>query len=101
MAACMWIFTNAVICNGQRKMVVFRNWKRKQSMVRVLPNHEWVSEFVLIVHQHDIQYKLKFDIDVHCIVPFWYSAFTRANSELVNEGPMLETYSLVFGVWSA
>ena len=47
----------------------FRDKKRNavieavKSCSRVLPNHEWVSVFSLIMHVHDILGRSKFDIE--------------------------------------
>ena len=97
-----------MVCNGQENMSEFRDKKRNSVMEavnwscsRVLANHEWVSEFYLIMREHDIHETLKFEIDVPCIVQWcllWYSTLARANAELVHEGRMAEMCSRVIDV---
>ena len=63
----------------------FRHQKKKSvleavhwSCSRVLPNHVWISEFSLTMHEDDILERL--------------NASTKENLELVNERRMPETY---------
>ena len=77
-AACIWIFTHAVMWNCQEEHGTTR---------------EWVSGFAFIVHEHVILKTLSFGTDVLCMVQWdfdWCSAQTRANSELTNGGTIVE-----------
>ena len=53
----------------------------KWSCNKVLPNHEWCSEFSLMIHEHDILERLKFDFDVPCTVQ-WVLEFRAYKDEL-------------------
>ena len=55
--------------NGQKNMDEFRDKKRNSvievvnmACSRVLRDHGWVSEFSLLMHEHDILQKLNFDV---------------------------------------
>ena len=55
-AARMWVYTTAVVCNGQRNMQSFRVKKMNSIMEAfnwvgddILDDHEWVSEFFFSV----------------------------------------------------
>ena len=100
LAACMWIYTKAAICDGQRNSEEFWNQKRNSvieavnwSCSRVLLNHESSSEFFLMMHEYDILERLKFDIAVPCIV-HWASF----GIPLQQGGRKLETCSSVENV---
>ena len=75
LAACMWIYSKAVLFDGQKmhgriqeSQRQFCHRSNKLVVQQVPPKHEWVSEFSWVIHGHDILKKLKFDIDVPCIV---------------------------------
>ena len=57
LAACLWIYTRGVICNGHKNMDDFRDKKRNsvvEAVSRVVPDHQWVSEFSVLMHEHDV-----------------------------------------------
>ena len=75
LAACTWTYSQAVKCNGQKEHGRFRGQKTNSvieavnwSCSNVLPNHVWVSEFSLVLHEQVIPKRMKFDMDVPCIV---------------------------------
>ena len=55
LAACLWICTRAAICNGHKNM---DGDKKRNSVVeavsRDVPDHQWVSEFSALMHEHDV-----------------------------------------------
>ena len=53
----------------------------KWSCNRVPPNREWVSEFSLMIHEHDILKRLKCDFDVPCTVQ-WSLVFRAYKDKL-------------------
>ena len=97
----MWIYTKAVICNGQNHMDVFRHQKKYSIMeasngvcARVQEPHDWISEFSLVLQENKILEAMNFDVDVPCAlrwVLLWYSAPTSLSSDLLNDGAILET----------
>ena len=57
LAACLWIYTRAVICNSHKNMDDFRDKKRNsvvEAVSRVVPDHQWVSESSALMHEHDV-----------------------------------------------
>ena len=102
LAACIWIYHQAVTCNGRRKREAYKDQKRNSvieamnwSRSTVLPGHKWASDLSLIMHQQDILQTLKFDIDVPRVVQCGLLWFFR---KLVTEGRMVEKYCLVVNV---
>ena len=61
-------------------------------------NHEWVSEFSMLLLEKRILSALNYDIDVQCMVQWEllrYSAPTSLNNDLVYDGVILEMYNKV------
>ena len=107
LAARMWIYTEAVIRNGQNHIEGFRNQKKNSIMeaitcfcARIQHNHEWISEFSLVFQKNKIL-ALNYDVDVPCIVQWemlWCSAPTSLNNDLLNEGIVFDGYSSVINL---
>ena len=72
--ACSWTYTKAVICNVRKDTAKFKDEITNPvvevlhvACSRVVYDHQWVSEFSLLMHGHDVLQKPNYDIDVPCI----------------------------------
>ena len=91
-AACMWMYTKHVLCDGQettqdflkRKMLSMMesvNWVCEE----VLEEHEWVSMLTISSKEEEVLRELNYEIDVPCVVQWrflWFTAPSRFNVEL-------------------
>ena len=87
-AACMWMYTKHVLCDGQETTQNF--FKRKMlSMMEsvnwvceeVLEEHEWVSQLNISLKQEEVLRESDYEIDVLCVVPrrfLWFIAPSRS-----------------------
>ena len=73
-AACVWIHTKVVVCNGQKHMETFIIDKRNSIMeatswvcASFQEDQAWISEFSLVVQEDKILKALNYDIDVSCV----------------------------------
>ena len=85
-AACMWIYTKAVLCDGQestqeylrRRLISIMegvNWVCKNA----LEEHEWVSETTICIQKNENLVAKNYEIDVPCVVRWrllWFSSPT-------------------------
>ena len=68
--------TKDVMCNGQKNMNEFKEKKRNSvfeavdlACDRIVPGHEWISEFSVFMHFFDFSSKLDIDLfAVQCFV---------------------------------
>ena len=107
-AACMWIYTKAVLCYGQestqeylrRRLLSIMesvNWVCEEAM----EDHEWVSELAFSLQENEVFMALNWRIDVPCMVQWrllWFSPPTRLDQRfdvfnMTNEA----TFTLPFG----
>ena len=74
-AACMWIYTKAVLCDGQASTQ--DDWWRRLFSIMESVNwvceeaceeHEWVSELTVFMQEEEILVALNYRIDVLCVV---------------------------------
>ena len=75
-AASMWIYTNAVLCDG---------WVIED----FLWEHEWVPEPNVLWKENDILEAFDYDIDAPCQLQrglLWFSAPSNLNRKFVNNG---------------
>ena len=73
--ASMWVYTKAVVCNGQRNMQTFRVNKKMSILQGVngvcyafLDNQQWVSQFSMALQETKVLEALNYDIEVLCVV---------------------------------
>ena len=91
-AACMWIDTKAVLCDGQESMqdyLVRRLLSIRESVNRVceeaLEDHQWVSELTISMQENEVLAELDHEIDIPCVVQWgllWSTAPSRLNVKL-------------------
>ena len=78
---CLWIYTKAEICNGQKNMGEFRDKKRNSVIQaakleqRIVEPRAGVSDTTMLKHEHDVLQKLKFDTDVPCTVQWAFLSY--------------------------
>ena len=74
-AACMWVYTEAVLCDGQGPTQ--EGLRRRLSTIResvswvcedALWEHEWVTELDVILEENEILEALNYDLDVPCSI---------------------------------
>ena len=108
-AASMWIYTKAVICNGQNNMQGYRVQKIRSIMEAVndgfvmhspcddaLDDHVWVPELTISCQEAKILEALQYDLANPCMVQWsmlWFSAPTNLNRRFLNDGVILEKYN--------
>ena len=102
LAPCMWIFTEAILYDGQGPTQ--ENLLRKLStiMERVslvcedaLRDHELVTELSVILKEHEILAALNCDLDVPCVIQWgllWFSSPSRLNQTFANNGTTSAKY---------
>ena len=100
----MWIYSKAVVCNGERRVENFRINKMSSVMEAVngaweilYEHHEWRPPLSINAKFWRL---LDHDIEIPCVVQWgmlWYSALTGSNNDLLNDGVFLERYDKV--VW--
>ena len=65
-------------------------------------DHEWLSEFSLILQENTLLEAWNYDIDVPCIVQcrmmLWYSAPTSLDNHMLNDDAILVTYNKVISM---
>ena len=75
LAACMWIHTEAVLCDGPGPTL--ENLRRKLSTItegvrwvceEALRDHEWVTELNVTLKENEILMALNCDFDVPCLI---------------------------------
>ena len=78
-AACMWLFTDAVQCDGQGSTESVR-WVCEDA----LWEHEWVTELNVLLKENEILEALHYDLDVPCSIQWrllWFSPPSRLRFE--------------------
>ena len=80
----MWIYTKAVICNGEENTQEYLMQRFRSVMEGVhrvcddaLEDHEWVSELTISRQETEVLVVLDYDIDVPCVVQWrvlWFSS---------------------------
>ena len=89
----VWIYSKTFVCNGRRSNL---RDQRRDAVVEAInwactgaqDNHDWVSEFSLVLHEKNILVRLDLYFEVLCIAHWghmWYSGLTSLNNALVNE----------------
>ena len=76
-------------------MEIFRDRKKGSNIeavswvcATVQDDHDWVFQYSLVMHEHEILGELGYDLEVPCVVPWgllWYSAPTSLNNVPVTE----------------
>ena len=99
-AASMWIYTKAVICNGQDNMQEYRLLKSRSVTEAakwvcddVLDDHVWVSELSISCQEVKVLEALQYHLAHPCLVQWsklWFSASTSPNRRFLNDGVILE-----------
>ena len=101
-AACMWIYTQAVLCDGHRRppqdlrqMLVIIMECESWVCEDALWEHEWVTEPNVLWKENDILEALNYDLDVPCPLQLglmWFSSPSRLNRKLANNGTKIVRY---------
>ena len=82
-AACMWIYTKAVLCDGQENTQDYLRQGLYPSVCDdALEDHEWVSELTISIQETEVLVALNHDIEVPCIVQWrmlWFTSPTSLN----------------------
>ena len=103
-AACMWIYTKAVLCNGQENMQEYKLLKFRSIMEAVnwvcddaLEDRVWVHELTLSCQEAKVLEPLDYDIEVPCLVQWGmlWSSPTSLNRSFFNSGTIVEKYNEV------
>ena len=88
LAACMWIYTKAVLCDG-------RPWTYQPTLGIIVENvswvtedflweHEWITETTVTLKENVTLEALNYDIDVPCPIQWgllWFSAPTNLSPQ--------------------
>ena len=104
-AACLWIYTEAVLCDGQestqedlkRRFVAIResvSWVCEDA----LKDREWVTELTSSMHESEILVALNCEIEVPCVVQWgllWFSSTTSLNRRFSDSGTQVDKYNAV------
>ena len=102
LAACMWIYTKAVLCDGHGPTQ--ENLRRKLSTIMesvscvcedAFRDHEWVTELNVIRKENEILAALNYDLDVPCVIQWrllWFSSLSRLNHTFLNNGSQIAKY---------
>ena len=100
LAACTWIYSKTVVCNGQSYMEAFRSQKTHSIMEAInwvcpsaQDNHAWTSEFSLVLNENKTLGESNYDIEFPCMVQWgllWYVAPSSLNNNLLNDGVIRE-----------
>ena len=95
-AARMWIFTNAVMCDGRgrppqdlRQMLRIIMECVRWATEDFLWEHEWITEPNVLWKENDMLGVLNYDIDVPCPLQWgilWFSAPSSLNRKFANSG---------------
>ena len=98
-AASMWIYTKAVVCNGQSHMQNFKIFKLRSILEAVnwvgddaFDDHVWVTEMTTAQQVAKVLDALQGDIELPCVVQWTmlrFSAPTSLNNDLLNDGEIL------------
>ena len=96
LAACMWICTEAVLCDGQERTLEYLMRRLSSIMESVswvcdesLEGHEWVSDLTISVQENVILVALNYETEVPCVVQWgllWFSSPSRLNQRFANNG---------------
>ena len=98
----MWIYTKAVLCDGQGPTQ--ENLRRRLSTIMesvswvcedALRDHEWVTELNVILKESEILEALNYDLDVPCVIQWrllWFSSTSRLNQTFTNNGTKVAKY---------
>ena len=102
-AASIWIYTKAVICNGQNNMQdhwlqLFRSIMEAVNWVcdDALDDRVWVSELTISCQERKVLKTLQYDLADLCIVQWgmlWFSAPTNLNRRFLNDRVIREKYN--------
>ena len=88
-AACMWIYTYAVLCDGQESTQEFL--KQRFEAIResvswvcedAREDHEWVTELTATLKINEVLKALNYEIDVR----LWFSSPSRPNQRFADNG---------------
>ena len=101
-AACVWIRTEAVLCDGQESTQDYLRRRLSTIMESVgwvceeaMEGHEWVSELNISMQEKEILVALSYEIDVPCVVQWrllWFSSPSRLNQRFADNATILEKY---------
>ena len=96
LAACMWICTEAVLCDGQERTLEYLRRRLSSIMESVswvcdesLEGHEWVSDLTISVQENEHLVALNYETEVPCVVQWgllWFSSPSRLNQRFANNG---------------
>ena len=86
-AACTWIYSKAVLCNGRRppedetgRRLLAANWVCEDAFKG---EHEWVTHLTISEWEEHVMVDLECNIDIPCVVQwtlFWFASPSRSNS---------------------
>ena len=98
--ASMWIYTKAVVCNGQRHAGTFKSGKLNSFVEAVNgaweilhENHQCIPQISIVLQECKVAEALHCSIEVLCVVQWrmlWFSAPTSFNDDLLDDGVILE-----------
>ena len=100
--ACMWIYTNAVMCDGQEptQEEMMRNLSTIMESASwvcedALRDNEWVTEHNVILKENENLEALNYDLDVPCVIQWgllWFSSPSRLKQTFTNNGTEVAKY---------
>ena len=97
-AANIWIYTKAVVCDGQSHKKNFRIFKLRSILEAVnwvcdgaLDDHLWLSEQTTVLQEAKVLEALQYYIEIPCVVQWGmlFSAQTSLNNDLLSDGEIL------------
>ena len=101
-AACMWIYTEAILCDGHRRPLQ----DPRQMLVIIMEcvswvcedalwEHEWVTEPNVLWKENDMLEELNCDLDVPCPLQWgllWFFSPSRLNRKFEHDGTIIAKY---------
>ena len=104
----MWIYTEAVLCDGQESTQEYLRRRLLSIMESVnlvcdgaLEVHEWVSETTISMQENAILVALNYVIDVPCVVQWellWFSSPSRLIQTFAGSGSTIAKYHEVINL---
>ena len=101
-AACVWICTKAVLCDGQDSTQDYLRRRLSTIMESVgcvceeaMEGHELVSELTISMQESENLVALSCDIDAPCVVQWrllWFSSPSRLNRRFADNATIFEKY---------
>ena len=92
----MWIYTKAVLCDGQESLQGYLGRRLLTIMESVIwvcdetmEGHEWVSELTVSMQENEILVAPNYEIEVPCVVQWgllWFSSPSRLNQRFAENG---------------